>query len=167
MRAVEQARAQLLLQAADLPAQRRLRDAQLGRGAAEVLVVGHRIEVSDQPQVEVYLLRCRSHAVNLGPGPCSPLCSRDASPASRPMEQALDTRRNAALTRLHEQEACMRTAGLACQYLPACASHGATTPISPIHNCSNALEKKEDTVWTAARWMTRYSPSSATANRSG
>src|SRR6476646_6046996 len=89
---------------ADLPAQRRLRDVQLERGAAEVLVVGHRNAVSDQPQVEVYLLRCRSHAVNLVPGPCRPLCSRDASPASRHMEQALDTPRNAALTRYNEQE---------------------------------------------------------------
>ena len=64
------------------------------------LVLGHRDEVADQPQVEVHLPRCRiSHEVTLDPGPCSQLCSHDASSASRHMEQALDTQRNAALTR--------------------------------------------------------------------
>jgi hypothetical protein len=43
----------LLLQSANLPTQRRLRDPQ-GRGsAAEVPVVGHHDEVPHQPQVEV------------------------------------------------------------------------------------------------------------------
>ena len=51
--AVEQAGAELLLEAADLPAQRRLRDAQLGGGAAEVPVLGDGGEVAHQPQVQV------------------------------------------------------------------------------------------------------------------
>ena len=51
--AVEQAGAELLLQAADLAAQRRLRDEQVGGGAAEVAVRGDDGEVPDQAQVEV------------------------------------------------------------------------------------------------------------------
>ena len=48
-RAVQQAHAQLLLQAPDLPAQRRLRDAQSGGCATEMSVLGHHDEVPDQP----------------------------------------------------------------------------------------------------------------------
>ena len=46
-------RAELLLELADLPAQRRLRDAQLGGGAAEVPMLGDGGEVPHQPQVQV------------------------------------------------------------------------------------------------------------------
>jgi len=63
-RAVKQAHAYQLLQTTDLPAQRRLRDAQRRRGPTEVAMLGHRNEVPDQSQVEAYLLRCRiSHAL--------------------------------------------------------------------------------------------------------
>src|SRR6185312_2778656 len=51
--AVEQARAELPLQAADLSAQRRLGNQQFGGGAAEVAVGGHDREVAHQAQVEV------------------------------------------------------------------------------------------------------------------
>ena len=53
--AVQQAGAQLLLEAADLPAQRRLGEVQGGGGAAEVPVLGDDGEVPHQPQVEVRL----------------------------------------------------------------------------------------------------------------
>jgi hypothetical protein len=51
--AVEQPRAQLVLQPLDLPAQRRLREVQRGRGPAEVQLLGHDREVPHQAQVEV------------------------------------------------------------------------------------------------------------------
>ena len=47
--AVEQAGAELLFEAADLSAQRRLGDAQVGGGAAEVPVLGDGDEVPHQP----------------------------------------------------------------------------------------------------------------------
>ena len=50
---VQQARAELLLQALDLPAQRRLGEVQRGGGAAEVPVFGDDGEVAHQPQVEI------------------------------------------------------------------------------------------------------------------
>jgi hypothetical protein len=52
--AVEQAGAQLLFEAADLPAQRRLGDVQGGGGAAEVPVPGDDGEGPHQAQVEVF-----------------------------------------------------------------------------------------------------------------
>jgi hypothetical protein len=53
-----------VLQAANLPTQRRLRNAQRGGRAAEVLVLGDHNEVADQSQVEVNHRRCRvSHAL--------------------------------------------------------------------------------------------------------
>ena len=65
-RAIQQPDTQLLLQAPDLSAQRRLRDLQGGGRATEVLVFGHDDEVPDQSQVEVYHRRCRvGHAVSV------------------------------------------------------------------------------------------------------
>jgi hypothetical protein len=58
-RAIQQSDAQLLLEAANLPAQRRLRDAQRRGRAAEVAVLGHHDEVSDEPQVEINHRRYR------------------------------------------------------------------------------------------------------------
>lgn len=51
--AVEEPGAQLLLQAADLPAQRRLIDVEDLGGTAEVQVLGDDGEVPHQPQIEV------------------------------------------------------------------------------------------------------------------
>jgi hypothetical protein len=51
--AVEQAGTELGFELADLPAQRGLRDPQLGRGSAEVPVPGDGGEVPHQPKVEV------------------------------------------------------------------------------------------------------------------
>ena len=55
--AVEQPGPQLLLEAADLPAQRRLGEMQSGGGAAEVPVLGDDREVAHQPQIKVRLRR--------------------------------------------------------------------------------------------------------------
>ena len=57
--AIQQPDAELLLEAPDLPAQRRLRDPQRRRGATEVPVFGHHHEVPDQSQVQVECRRCR------------------------------------------------------------------------------------------------------------
>ncbi len=58
-RAVQQAGAHLTFEAADLPAQGRLGDAEGGGGAAEVPVLGDGGEVAHQPQVQVRWRRLR------------------------------------------------------------------------------------------------------------
>ena len=56
---VEEPDPQVLLQPADLPADRRLRDAQVSGGPAEVPVPGDHSEVPHHAQVEVYRVRWR------------------------------------------------------------------------------------------------------------
>ena len=96
--AVQQAGAELLFQAADLPAQRRLGDKQGGGGAAEVPVLGDDGEVPDQPQVEIRRRRV-GHAsmVSPAPGDRQPreaISCCDASYVSPGAERVLDAGRS-------------------------------------------------------------------------
>ena len=97
--AVEQLRAELLLELADLPAQRRLRDAQLGGGAAEVPVLGDGGEVPHQPQVQVdrvFQIRHERHRTSV----CQQInmsCG-DAWNVSPGPEQVLDVARSSRAT---------------------------------------------------------------------